>query len=375
MTATRTTRSASSRTRRPAPSGSTPTRTTTSSTTQAMKDYVVNHDVNHFGKDKVGTKDVVEVVPFVVQTDRFGELRQHRHRLRRSRNARGRHGRRQGLLRRPVRRCRTERAARGRPRLPVHHGLLHLAIRSARSIYLISVDHVNIIQMSIGGLPALNDDANDAEAQIVDNMTAASGVQFFFSQGNDGPGANTAGSPGTANAAIGSGAYQSPRHVERELRERPAEGRHAVDVLVSRSARGRRPEAEHRLAGLRAFDVAGVEHVREPVRRRCGRTPVPAPAGLRDDPGDVDGLADVGRRRRAPHLGGAPERLHPDSGAAAEGALLGRPLPQRVPGVRAGQRAHAGRPRVGRPEDEARDAGDHEQRPGQHEDLAVAGSV
>ena len=31
--------------------------------------------------------------------------------------------------------------------------------------YLITTDHVNIIQMSIGGLPALNDDANDAEAQ------------------------------------------------------------------------------------------------------------------------------------------------------------------------------------------------------------------
>ena len=34
----------------------------------AMKDYAVNRDVNHFGKDKIGTKDVVEVVPFVVQT-------------------------------------------------------------------------------------------------------------------------------------------------------------------------------------------------------------------------------------------------------------------------------------------------------------------
>jgi len=33
-----------------------------------MKDYAVNQDVNHFGKDNVGTKDVVETVPFVVQT-------------------------------------------------------------------------------------------------------------------------------------------------------------------------------------------------------------------------------------------------------------------------------------------------------------------
>ena len=93
--------------------------------------------------------------------------------------------------------------------------------------------------MSIGGLPALNDDANDAEAQIVDNMTAASGVQFFFSQGNDGPGANTAGSPGTANAAIGSGAYQSQRHVERELRERPPP---KDDTLWTFSSRGPRED-------------------------------------------------------------------------------------------------------------------------------------
>ena len=92
----------------------------------AMKDYVVNHDVNHFGKDKGGTKGVVEIVPFVVQTTATASFVN-------IGIVSGGHGTHvagtvagQGLLRRPVRRRRAERAARGRPRLPVHHGLLHL---------------------------------------------------------------------------------------------------------------------------------------------------------------------------------------------------------------------------------------------------------
>ena len=174
----------------------------------AMKDYVVNHDVNHFGKDKVGTKDVVEVVPFVVQTTASASFVN-------IGIVSGGHGTHvAGTV-----------AGKGffggqfdgvAPNAQLAVARVCLFITGCFTSdqvnafnYLIPVDHVNIIQMSIGGLPALNDDANDAEAQIVDNMTAASGVQFFFSQGNDGPGANTAGSPGTANAAIGSGAYQS----------------------------------------------------------------------------------------------------------------------------------------------------------------------
>jgi hypothetical protein len=174
----------------------------------AMKDFAVNRDINHFGQDNKGTKGVVESMPFVVQTTpdasyvNIGIVS-------------GGHGTHvAGTV-----------AGKGffngaydgvAPNAQLAVARVCLFIQGcfqtdqvAAFDYLITVDKVNIIQMSIGGLPALNDDGFDAEAQIVDNMTAQSGVQFFFSNGNDGPGANTVGSPATANAAIGSGAYQS----------------------------------------------------------------------------------------------------------------------------------------------------------------------
>jgi len=75
-------------------------------------------------------------------------------------------------------------------------------------IHLAYEDHVDVIQMSIGGLGALND-GHDAVAEIIAAISGDTGVQFVFSQGNDGPGANTAGSPGDAHSVIGVGAYQS----------------------------------------------------------------------------------------------------------------------------------------------------------------------
>ena len=174
----------------------------------AMQDYRIKQDVGHFGQDNTGTKGVVEVVPFVVQTTTSATF------VNIGITAAGHGTHVAGTL-----------AGKGffggqfdgvapNAQLAVARVCLFIAgCFTSDQInafnYLITTDHVNIIQMSIGGLPALNDDANDAEAQVVDNMTAASGVQFFFSQGNSGPGANTAGSPGTADAAVGSGAYQS----------------------------------------------------------------------------------------------------------------------------------------------------------------------
>ena len=174
----------------------------------AMKDYAVNHDVNHFGKDKIGTKDVVETVPFVVQTTSDASLVN-------IGIVSGGHGTHvAGTV-----------AGKGyfggkfdgvAPNAQLAVARVCLFITGCFTsdqlnafLYLIRTDKVDIIQMSIGGLPALNDDANDFESQFVDLLTQVFGTQFFFSNGNDGPGANTVGSPATAEAAIGTGAYQS----------------------------------------------------------------------------------------------------------------------------------------------------------------------
>ncbi|MCM0675376.1 S8 family serine peptidase [Micromonospora phytophila] len=56
---------------------------------------------------------------------------------------------------------------------------------------------VDVINMSIGGLPALND-GNNARAELYNNLISTYGVQMFISAGNSGPGLNTIGDPSVA---------------------------------------------------------------------------------------------------------------------------------------------------------------------------------
>jgi subtilisin family serine protease len=60
---------------------------------------------------------------------------------------------------------------------------------------------VDVINMSIGGLPALND-ANNARARLYDKLINDYGVQMFISAGNSGPGLNTIGDPSVANDVV-----------------------------------------------------------------------------------------------------------------------------------------------------------------------------
>lgn len=60
---------------------------------------------------------------------------------------------------------------------------------------------VDIINMSIGGLPALND-GNNARATLYDRLIADYGVQILISAGNSGPGLNTIGDPSVATDVV-----------------------------------------------------------------------------------------------------------------------------------------------------------------------------
>ncbi|WP_371572447.1 S8 family serine peptidase [Streptomyces sp. NBC_01314] len=71
------------------------------------------------------------------------------------------------------------------------------------------VNHgVDIVNMSIGGLPALND-GNNAQAELYTRLIDTYGVQLVIAGGNDGPGANTIGEPGLADKAVSVGATVS----------------------------------------------------------------------------------------------------------------------------------------------------------------------
>ncbi|WP_406169181.1 S8 family serine peptidase [Streptomyces sp. NBC_00996] len=77
-------------------------------------------------------------------------------------------------------------------------------------IDLVANRGVDIVNMSIGGLPALND-GNNARAELYTRLIDTYGVQLVISAGNSGPGANTIGDPGLADKVISVGATISKK--------------------------------------------------------------------------------------------------------------------------------------------------------------------
>ncbi|TDC18793.1 serine protease [Streptomyces sp. 8K308] len=64
---------------------------------------------------------------------------------------------------------------------------------------------VDVVNVSIGGLPALND-GNNARARLYNELITTYDVQLFISAGNDGPGTNTVGDPSVADLVVSVGA-------------------------------------------------------------------------------------------------------------------------------------------------------------------------
>lgn len=68
-------------------------------------------------------------------------------------------------------------------------------------IDLVANQRVDIVNMSIGGLPALND-GNNTRSYLYQRLIDEYGVQLFISAGNEGPGVNTVGDPSVAPDVI-----------------------------------------------------------------------------------------------------------------------------------------------------------------------------
>ncbi|MFB8032150.1 S8 family serine peptidase [Streptomyces sp. NPDC056004] len=68
-------------------------------------------------------------------------------------------------------------------------------------IDLVTNRHVDVVNLSIGGLPALND-GSDVIAALYDKLIDNYGVQIVIAAGNDGLGTNTVSSPSVAGKAI-----------------------------------------------------------------------------------------------------------------------------------------------------------------------------
>ena len=172
----------------------------------AMTNYKVNRDVRYFGTDNPATA-VAERMPFVVQID--GKLKainigivsgQHGTHVAGIIAANGMFG---GAM---------SGAAPGAQLVSVRvclfvagctaHALIEGMIYAAKNA------NVDVINMSIGGLPALND-ANNTRAVLYDRLIEQSNVQMFISAGNSGPGENTVGDPSVATKVMSVGTYIS----------------------------------------------------------------------------------------------------------------------------------------------------------------------
>ncbi len=176
----------------------------------SMIDYNVNRDVGHFGIDNPATP-VVESVPFVVVTDRsvynpdsdtgsFVNLGiagaahgTHVAGIATGNNLFGGQmdGAAPGANVIAVKVCLTTTSCTA-------SGLIDGVIYAAEN----GADVVNI---SIGGLPALND-GNNARAELYNRVIDEFSMQIFISSGNSGAGANTVGDPSVATNAVSVGA-------------------------------------------------------------------------------------------------------------------------------------------------------------------------
>ena len=172
----------------------------------AMTDYKVNRDKGYFGTDNPATP-VKEAVPFVVQTDGKNKMVN----IGIVSGAHGSH----------VAGIAAGNALFGGAMSGQAPGAKIVSLRACLfitgctaaaltdgMIYVAKQSNVDVINMSIGGLPALND-GNNARALLYGRLIDQTNVQMFISAGNDGSGVNTIGDPGLADKVMGIGSYIS----------------------------------------------------------------------------------------------------------------------------------------------------------------------
>jgi subtilisin family serine protease len=170
----------------------------------AMTDYKVNYDVNYFGVDNPATP-VAERLPFVVQTDGQNKVVN----IGIVSGAHGSH----------VAGIAAGNSLFGGSMSGVAPGAKIVSLRACLfiagctahallegMIFVAKQSNVDVINMSIGGLPALND-GNNTRALVYDRLIEQYNVQMFISAGNSGPGLNTVGDPSVATRVMSIGAY------------------------------------------------------------------------------------------------------------------------------------------------------------------------
>ena len=85
---------------------------------------------------------------------------------------------------------------------------------------MVETADVDVVNMSIGGLPALND-GNNTRAVLYNRLIEDNNTQMFISAGNSGPGENTIGDPAVATKVMAVGAYITKETWQRDYGPTP----------------------------------------------------------------------------------------------------------------------------------------------------------
>ena len=173
---------------------------------KAMTDYRVRSDVDEFGTDDPGTA-IRESMPFVLQTD--------------GKNKVVNIGIVSGLHGSHVAGITAANEMFGGDMTGAAPGAKLVSVRVCLFIsgctshaliegmtWVAKQGNVDVINMSIGGLPSLND-GNNARAVLYDRLVEQYNVQIVISAGNNGSGVNTVGDPAVATNVIAAGSYIS----------------------------------------------------------------------------------------------------------------------------------------------------------------------
>lgn len=170
----------------------------------AMRNYSVNYDVNYFGTDDLATAQV-DRLPFVVQTDGQNKVVN----IGIVSGAHGSHV--AGITAgNDLFGGTADGAAPGAQIVSIRvclfitgctsHAMIEGMIFAAQNA------NVDVINMSIGGLPSLND-GNNTRAVLYNRLIEQYKVQMFISAGNSYAGINTVGDPSVASNVVSVGAY------------------------------------------------------------------------------------------------------------------------------------------------------------------------
>jgi subtilisin family serine protease len=200
-----------------------------------MTDFSKHFDIGHFGTDNPATP-IEESMPFVIQTDTTtntvnigivsGEHGTHVAGITAANHMFGgaMSGAAPGAKLKSVRVC-----------LFISGCTSHALIEGMT--FIAKQGKVDVINMSIGGLPALND-GNNTRAVLYNRLIDKYKVQMFISAGNNGSGVNTVGDPAVASDVLAIGSYISKETWRKDY----GSDSNYVDNLHGFSSRGPRED-------------------------------------------------------------------------------------------------------------------------------------